>query len=362
LANKTSLEASNESKHMMDKTASSSPTLMVSPDQIDVLYELSSNWPEGVDILLSEGEFLVDRTILVPSNVSVRGQGVDQTTVILKPGSNCHLFTNADHQNGNANLAFSDFAVIGNGDSQVRPPDHKPLTFCCATYFKRCRTVSLENMTFYDIRQTAMHFNSTVGVVIKAVECSRLGWSGVSTSEGSDMWVEVKVSDAGRDVMHSAIHFDGGVGVYCNADVSDTTGNGIMLDSAFSAFSHCVVRGSATTCKRGVSLSGSAVKPLENVFISGDFSDNREVGVMVSNAANVVLSQAKLCGNGTVGLLMQGRNGGCGVTVFETDISGNLEDISEVHASQDNWVFSPSGGMAAAVRPNMRSLSRRPKR
>jgi len=83
---------------------------------------------------------------------------------------------------------------------------------------------------------------------------------------------------------------------------------------------------------------------------------------MVSNAANVVLSQAKLCGNGTVGLLMQGRNGGCGVTVFETDISGNLEDISEVHASQDNWVFSPSGGMAAAVRPNMRSLSRRPKR
>lgn len=343
----------------MNISISNVETLTVTPDQVAVLYELQTRWPDGISIELTEGEFEVDRTVLLPSNVSIRGQGIGRTTVSLKPASNCHLFTNADHNGGNANYEFSGFSVIGHGDTQVRPPNHKPLTFCCAAYFKRCRNVLFEDMHFYDIRQTAMHFNSTVGVLIRGVECERLGWSGVSTSEASDMWVEVKVSDAGRDVMHSAIHFDGGVGVYCDADVSQTTGNGIMLDSAFSAFSHCVVRGSGTTCKRGVSLSGSAVNALENVVISGDFSGNREVGVMVSNSANVVVSGAKIRDNGTIGLLMQGRNGGTGVTVVDSDISGNPEDVSEQHASRGNWVFSASRGLAAGLAPNQRSLKER---
>lgn len=310
-------------------------------------------------IRLVEGHYRFDRTLLIPSRTEIRGAGKERTTVELLPGSNCHLFTNADHARGNVEISASGFRVVGNGDSQTRPSEAKALTFACAFYFKRCRNLSIVGVDFFDIRQTAMHFNGSVGITVLECHCRRLGWSGLSTSDASALHCSLTVEDAGRDHMHSAIHLDGGVGITCEAIVSDTTGNGIMLDSAYGELSNCVVRGSATGCKRGVSLSGSAVKPLENVLISGDFSHNREIGIMVSNSAHVTIHQARVVGNGEAGILMQGRNGGRGVIVFDCELRDNGENVREIHASAGNWVHAaPPLAALEAFAPNSRTLRR----
>lgn len=331
-------------------------SVKIGPADAAMLYRLAEEFPDGVNIRLGPGDFIISQTIYLPSNTSIIGAGKKRTHIILAPASHCHLFTNVDHQRGNSNLTFRKFSVVGNGDSQERQPHHKALTFCCALYIKNTRRLLVEDVDFFDIRQTATHFNGSKGIVVRRCDMSKLGWSGVSTSGTSNMQVDVSVSDAGRDNMHSAIHLDGGIGIHCRADVSATTGNGIMLDSTYSELRNVVVEGSAKQCKRGVSLSGSAVKPLEVVLISGRFCDNAEVGVMISNARSVTLSGCEVTGNGEVGVLFQGRNGGRDSIVFNSKISGNPENVKELHASGGNWVFSGDVEVSESVGVNVRSI------
>jgi len=328
----------------------------ITPAQRDVLYGLPTTHPRGANIELGEGEFILDRTIGLPSNTTIRGQG-DETRLVLAPDSNCHVFANANHRCGNSNITIGHLSVFGNGDRQHRLASHKATAFACGMYFKASENIDLHDLTFHDIRQTAMHFNSTVGVMVERAVCDRLGWSGASTSGSSSLYLSLKVTDAGRDVMHSAVHLDGGNGVYCVADVGTTTGNGIMLDSAYAPLSHVVVKGVARRCMRGVALVGSKKHALKNVFLSGDFSENRETGVMISNAANVTVCEATIRNNPQSGLLMQGKRGGRAVLVLDCDISGNGEDIAEVHGSRDNWIFSPTHGAGERPASNVRTLA-----
>lgn len=238
------------------------PVLCIAPAQVDALFKIAIDYPEGVTIHLMPGEYLIPQTILLPSNTALIGSGRSRTKLVLAPASHCHLFTNSDHARGNKSILIRGLSVDGNGDTQERQPHHKALTFCCAIYIKNVHDVTIEDADFFDIRQTAVHFNGSDKITVRDCVMEKLGWSGVSTSNGSNMYVDVIVSDAGRDKIHSAIHLDGGIGVQCRAKVKDTTGNGIMLDSAFGALRNVVVEGSATNCKRGVSLSGSAEKSL----------------------------------------------------------------------------------------------------
>ena len=334
------------------------PTAEVSPQDFDVLYELPSRFPEGVELRLAAGEYLISRTITLPSRTSLVGAGIGKTNIVLAKGSNCHLFTNSDHRSGNTDLAFRNFSVDGQGDSQHRPDGHKALTFCCAMYLRRCVDVEVSDCSFFDIRQTAAHFSECLRVLVQRMASRKLGWSGVSTSGTSDIWVEAVVEDAGRDDRHSAIHMDGGVGVYVEAEVSDTTGNGIMLDSAYAPLLKAVARGSAVRCLRGVSLSGSAEKDLSHVYIEGNFNSNAEIGVMVSNAQHVVIANSEIKDNGVAGIRFQGRNGGRDCLVVNTRISGSPSAYEHMHASGGNWVFERTGQEQAGGAINRNTLKR----
>ncbi|WP_170125450.1 right-handed parallel beta-helix repeat-containing protein [Jannaschia seohaensis] len=332
-------------------------TIVIDPENADALYRIGEKYPAGVNVQLSPGEFVFEKTVFLPSNTSIVGSGKEKTRLVLAPGSHCHLFTNIDHQRGNSNLSLSGFSVEGHGDTQERQGHHKALTFCCAIYMKKTRDVRVEDVDFHDIRQTATHFNGSSTITVRNCTMRKLGWSGVSTSDASNMLVDVTISNAGRDTMHSGIHLDGGVGVLCRADVSDTTGNGVMLDSSYSPLRNVVVEGRASNCKRGLSLSGSAVKVLETVMISGTFVNNAEVGIMVSNARGVVLTRCNVSGNGQIGVLFQGRSGGRDCIVHDSTISSNPEDIKELHASGGNWVFTGDVTADATCPVNARSLS-----
>lgn len=315
----------------------------ITPETVETLYALCETYPNGVDVRLSEGHFQITRTVKIPSNFTLTGKGPGKTKLEMMPHSNCHLFTNSDWTDkGNDNIVLRGFSVEGNSAQQEKPEGMRSLTFCCAIYMRQVRSILVEDCTFHDIRQTAAHFTHSAGVIVRGFKADGLGWSGVSTTNSNNVWVEdCHVSNAGGDVMHSAIHIDGGLGVYIDAHVSDTTGNGVMLDSLHAHLVSAIVKGSAKRCRRGVSLSGASIHDLRSVYIEGDFSDNSEVGVMVSNSSAVAVAHSRMTGNGHHGILFQGKNGGRETVVVDCEITGNeIADIKNAHASHGNWVFT----------------------
>ena len=336
----------------------------------------------GGVVHLEPGEHVVDATIELPDHVTLVGAGAELTTLTLAPGSSCHVFTNADHAKGNVEIELRDFTLEGNLHHQPRPPDHKPITFACGGYFKRVKRLVIDGIVAHGIRQTAFHFNHCKHVEINDLEADELGWSGVSTSGTDDIVLRrVVVTRSGLDVRHSGIHLDGGTGAYVDAVIDDCTGNGIMLDSKFSPMCDVVVQGVARRAMRGLSLSGDHEKALTNVVVSGDYSDNRECGVLVSNASNVFLLDTTIAGNGTAGIVVQGKSGSSHCVVAGSRITGSPDLIVERDGNRVAYItesiqipaFAPAAMVAtetpAAVGPTevgspsaLRQLRRRASR
>lgn len=317
------------------------PHVEIEPSDAESLATLAKRFPEGCDVTLLDGEYIISEPIRIVSNMRFTGAGVGRTILTLAPGSNCHMFVNEHKAKHTRNFFANNFSVVGNGDEQTRAADVKGLTFACAFYLGNMSSIVIHDMDFYDIRQTALHFSRCTNVIVRDVSARRLGWSGVSSSGTSNAYIHADVSDAGRDIRHSAIHMDGGFGVFVDARVSETTGNGIMLDSAFSPMRGAAVQGSATKCMRGVSLSGSNVNELADIVIRGNFYDNQHAGIMVSNASHVSIIGAYVHDNEEYGVLFQGRTGGRNSIVVDCDIGGNGTDVGQVHASHTNWIFPP---------------------
>ena len=281
-------------------------------------------------VFLEPGAHVVESTVLLPSGISLVGAGPESTTITLAPGSSCHVFTNDDHAKGNEAIELRGFRLEGNMRTQPRPPDLKGITFACGGYFKRVKRLVVQDIVAHGIRQTAFHFNHCKHVVLERLEADELGWSGVSTSGTDDIVLRrVVVTSSGLDVRHSGIHLDGGTGAYIDAVIDGCTGNGIMLDSKFSPMSDVVVRGVARRSMRGLSLSGDHEKELKNVSLSGDYSDNRECGVLVSNASNVFIVDATIASNGTAGIVIQGKSGSRHCVVARSRITGSPDLVIE---------------------------------
>ena len=201
------------------------------------------------------------------------------TTLRLEGGANCHVFTNRDHDRGNEDIRVSDLRIDGNGRAQRRPAEGRSLSFACGVYMKRVRTATLHALRIEDIRQTGLHFNGCSDVSIDEYASEIAGWSGISTSGTDDIRItRATILWTGLDEMHSGIHLDGGFGAYVEATVAHCTGNAVMLDSTFSPQRNVVLDCTCTDAKRGLSLSGSAVHPLDGIAARGVYSHNREIG------------------------------------------------------------------------------------
>jgi parallel beta-helix repeat protein len=304
-----------------------------------MLHELTDPGEHGLDVVLEPGEFRISRPITLPSNTRMRGCGSAITCLLLEPGSNCHVTTNQDHLSGNQNIFLSAFSIRGNSTSQRKLENEYSTTYCCGAYFKNVNSIVIDDLIFFDIRQSCIHLTHVVNIFIVGVAGRLIGWSGISTSNASNAYIRCEFEDAGLDDVHSALHIDGGAGIFVDAMVRDTLGNGIMLDSRFGPLSGCVVRGLAERCKRGVSLTGSGTHPLQDVSIQGVFRDNSDAGIMVSNADRVTISGCTVTGNKGYGILFQGRSGGNNCVVTASNVFGNGTDIGHLHASRANWFF-----------------------
>lgn len=315
------------------------PVAIVGDNSNDGIQKAVDNLSHGGTVYLDGELYEIGTTIRLPSKIRIQGRGPGKTVLRLVDGAGCHLFTNADYKKGNERNSFVDFMIDGNMEKQEKPQGVASLSFCCGVYFKTVRFVDVRSVQVRDIRQTGLHFNNCATVRISNYDARRVGWSGVSTSGTDDISIEGEVHQAGLDVLHSGIHLDGGHGAFFKGVVDTVTGNGIMLDSKYREFGLCKIDARVMRAKRGVSLSGDHQNELTNVLISGEFCDNRETGIMVSNAAHVVITDSKIRNNPDYGILFQGRNGGRECSVFHTEFSKNGLNIAELHQSGVNYFF-----------------------
>ena len=302
------------------------------------LQDAIDSLPLGGCITLPPGRIAVNQTLRLSSGIWLRGSGPDETTLWLDDHSDCHILTNESQRAGNTYIALSDIRLAGNYSKQRRPENTKALIYSCGLYLKNTSHAHIENVAASDIRQTGLHFSECSSVRVSDYAANGVGWSGISTSGTDDIVIRrCTVKDAGIGGMHSGIHLDGGVGSVVEAEVRNVTGNAIMLDSTFCPLKHAVVLSKCSNSTRGVSLNGGAEHPLEYIYISGNFSDNREVGVMISNADGVVLTKSEIRRNTEYGLLLQGRRGGRNCIISENRFVGNGAAVGEIHESGSNY-------------------------
>jgi SAM-dependent methyltransferase len=302
----------------------------VDPSSPGAIQRAVASLEDGGVVFLAPGSYTIESTVELRSHIAVVGSGAHSTTITLAPGSNCHAFTNVAQGKGDQEIELRGFRLEGNMRDQHKPPDHKPITFACGGYFKRVTGLRVHDVVASGIRQTAFHFNHSTHVLIDGLEADELGWSGVSTSGTDDIVLRrVVVTNSGLDVRHSGIHLDGGVGAHVEAVIDGCTGNGIMIDSKFSPMSDVVVRGVGRRALRGLSLSGAQEHPLTNVCASGDYSDNRECGILVSNASNVFIVDATIASNGQAGLVIQGKGGSTHCVMARSRITASPKLVVE---------------------------------
>lgn len=315
------------------------PVVVVESNASNRIQKAVDGLSDGGTVYLDGDVYHIDTTIRLPSKIRIRGRGPEETILRLVDGAGCHVFSNADHENGNELISFADFMIDGNMEKQEKPPGVDALSFCSGAYFKTVSRIDVRGVRVKDMRQTGLHFNNCVTVRISEFSAWRVGWSGISTSGTDDITIEGQVREAGLDVLHSGIHLDGGQGAFFRGIVDTVTGNGIMLDSKYREFGLCKIDAQVTRAKRGVSLSGDHQNSLANVLITGRFYENREVGIMVSNSAHVIITDSTISKNPQYGVLFQGRNGGRECLIFNSQFVGNGLDIAELHESGLNYFF-----------------------
>lgn len=321
---------------------SSMPLIHVEQHSCRKVQEAVDALPVGGTVILPRGQIRVEETIFLGSNLRINGHPDGSTELYLESGASCHFFTNRDPIKGNVNIALSDLMFDGNMENQERRPEQKKLCFSCGIYFANIKGFFAKNIFSKNIRQTALHLNRSSNGYVENLKANRVGWSGFSTSDGSKLYVQCEVFDAGLDKNHSGIHIDGGRRVFLKADVSQVTGNGIMVDSTFTAMSLVRIIGNASKSKRGLSFSGNADSPITDAFVSGNYCNNRETGIMISNSEHIIVSDASVKNNGEVGILLQGRHGGRHSVISGVNFAGNRFDIEERHESRDNYFINNS--------------------
>lgn len=293
--------------------------------------------PAGGTVHLPAGRHLIESTVVLPSDVAIVGAGPGSTHVVLAPGAGCHIFTNRDHRRGNENIHLRGFSLDGNMAAQHKPDGVSELAFACGAYLKKVRRVLVEAIEAHQIHQTAFHFNRSREVRVIDVSTTQMGWSGVSSTDTDDLVLtKVRVSGAGLDVRHSGIHLNGGTGAFIEAEVDHCTGNALMLDSKFAPLSDVVIKAVGRSSQRGVALIGGHAHALSNVFVTGEFTDNAECGVLVSNSSHVFVVDATIARNGPQGVVLKGRAGARHCVIAGCTISGHPTAITESGGSQDN--------------------------
>ena len=328
-----------------DASSANRPSVLFDPSEYqdsDITDVLQRRIDERIGdwqcIVLPTGRFTISRTIRLPTDCAIRGTGNRQTTLCLADDTNDHMFTNMDHQHGNHNIRIENMHLEGNAANQKKREDDQRVSYCDMGYFHRASDAKFVDISARDCRQTAFHFTHCDGIEISGLDCTDLGWSGVSTSGTDDFVVKnTRITNAGLESMHSAIHLDGGSGSYVECVINRCSGDGVMLGSIFSSLDKSTVKAVCTHCQRGISLSGDHHNGLRNVLIRRSVVRNNDIGIMVSNAESVFVDETLISDSRKVGVLLEGKLGGREVCVSDTEFLRNAVNVASNRESTGGY-------------------------
>lgn len=312
------------------------PSAVALDDLTERLEEWIAKASPNQAIALPPGTFTLSRTVTLPSNIALKGAGADTdgTTLVLAANTDAPMFANADKADGNDNITIEDVALDGNGRKQGRHEDSGPAR--AMLLFQHVRSAVLRNVAARDGVQTAFHFTRCSDIAIDGLDCTGMAWSGVRTS-GTDRIsvLNARIRWSGNAPRHAAIQINGGFGVHVDCDV-ELCSVGVVLSSRLGALENAVMRAKCVDCRSGIILRGDEGNRLHNVLLHECEVARNDVGIKVTNSANVFIHHGRVTNSWDTGLLLEGRHGGKFVVVTDTRFEGNRKDVQEIHASENN--------------------------
>lgn len=302
---------------------------MISVTNYEELMHALAN--DADEVFIATDILEIDKVITISKSVHLFGDKHNYSVIKLKSKSNCHIIS-CDGCDG-VNI---ENLVFDGGTEQDKPESVKSLTYACALYFKKCNNILVNNCKAINVKQAAIHLNNCNGVEITNFSAVNIGWSGLSTTNTNKLSAECMIYNSGLDVCHSAIHLDGGEGVFIRALISKCVGNGIMLDSDNGELKNIQINCSVSDCLCGVSVSGKYEAIIKDVIIEGTISCNRHCGVRISNAERIVVRDSTIINNLEYGILLQGKIGAKKCIIENCKLLNNNTEIYEKDNSSDN--------------------------
>lgn len=290
------------------------------------IQEAIDNLENGGTVILDEGEYKITKALLLNDGISIVGKGKKKTILVLENNANCHIITNENHKKGNKNIFLKGLTLDGNMSHQNRKGECKKLSICGA-YFLKSKNVCVIDVEANNIYETGIHFTSCAYIVVDDFSSETVGMSGIGCSGSNDVVIiSSVVYNSGLDVRHSAIHIDGGVNIFIEAEVRKCTGNGIMVNSGFAEGRNVFVKGKSEECLRGVAILGSRIrKPLSSVYVTGEFSNNK-IGILLISADDITIKGC-LVDNNKTGICIKGKSIVNNNIVYDNIFKGNRVNI-----------------------------------
>lgn len=295
-------------------------------------------------ILLLEGTYVVDGSIIFRSNVALEGQGAG-TILRIKPGttSNLELITNVSHDYGNQNIRVSNLQIDGNKTVNSSGTQK-------AVYLRKCFNCRVQDNYIYSFRDTGIEVNNATptelsttaddgnniitgnfvygngvtndgrGILIygsnnNTVTGNTLEYNGVGIAveycSGNNIGgANTIVASSGNGIYLKQANYNNLIGNTYNG-LSARVGNGIWLDQSFNNTVQTNVIISAVLGMRltGSSFNNTSGNRIVNtsshgILINNDDSDNP------SEDNNILHNQISKVGSGCSNIYIDGDSSG----------------------------------------------------
>lgn len=120
VAASNSSQAAKDGANFVADNEASIGTGTIDGDQIQINAAIAALPASGGSVYLTEGVYYLDASVVIPSNVQLRGTGTSSViTVNNNLGSGIALITNSDPVNGNTNISIRDLVLHGNRDNNA---------------------------------------------------------------------------------------------------------------------------------------------------------------------------------------------------------------------------------------------------
>jgi len=270
----------------------------------------------GGKIFLPAGTYSINSTTTIPSNVWIEGAGASSTILYLQNNSNCTVFTNSDHTNGNSNIKISNLKIDGNKDNNTGT--------CHGIWFYNVSNSKIENTYIYNVEDYGIYvYNSSAtnydnNVISNNIIDSNYRGIQIETSKYNILTNNVIKNNSNRGLVlyggtfntasNNIIRNNGDIGLLITGNNNTITGNiiehntkdGIQVLSSRNTIVGNMVRyngnpGASGNDDDGIYVSGGIQ---HNIISSNECLVNDRAGIYVSSDYNLISSNRAIIESG----------------------------------------------------------------